>query len=149
MTPSHAKNSLMRRLLRWMFPDQRVANRHSMPPLIAYPGVVRSSNEFSVGDISLTGFYMSTDERWILGTEFPITLERTDEVGAGQTLTLRCTVVRSGKDGVAFTFLQPATKGSSENEKDTRTRSDLTKIAQFLRGMPLAEPNLEVGERIF
>ena len=144
MTPSHAKNSLMRRLLRWIFPDQRVANRHSVPPLIAYPGVVRASNEYSVSDISLTGFFTNTDERWIIGTGFPITLERTDESGRGQTLTLHSTVVRSGEDGVAFTFL---TGGSSDNEKGAETRSELMKLAQFLKGIPLAEPGAEAVER--
>jgi len=47
----------MKRLLRLVFPDRRVANRYSMPPLIAYPGVVRTSNQSSLRDVSLAGFY--------------------------------------------------------------------------------------------
>jgi len=76
MTPSRAKDPLMKRLIRWICPDQRVANRHSMPPVIAYLGLVHTSKEYKVGDISVAGFYMITEERWIPGTGFPITLER-------------------------------------------------------------------------
>lgn len=143
MTPSRAKDPLMKRLIRWICPDQRVANRHSMPPLIAYLGLVRTSKEYKVGDISVAGFYMITEERWILGTGFPITLERTDDAGEGQTLTLHSTVVRNGEDGVAFTFVHPASDDSSENS----TRMDLTKLAQFLKGLPLAESDPETLER--
>jgi hypothetical protein len=147
MPRSRAKDPLVKRLLRWIYPDQRLANRHSTPPLIAYPGVVRSSNEYSVGDISLTGFFLITDERWIIGTGFPITLERTDEAGAGLTLTLHSTAVRSGEDGVAFTFAQPATEQSSDNKRGAATRSDLTKLAQFLKGIRLDAPSAETIER--
>src|SRR5215831_10329264 len=147
MTPSLAKDPLIKRLLRWIFPDRRVANRLSMPPLIAYPGLVRSSNEYSVGDISVAGVYMITDDRWTIGTGFPITLERTDEAGVGQKLTMHSTVVRSGEDGVAFTFVPPATGEGSENEKGAGIRSDLTKLAQFLKAIRLAEPG-DAVERV-
>ena len=147
MTPSRAKDPFMKRLIRWICPDQRVANRHSMPPLIAYLGLVRTSKEYKVGDVSVSGFYMITEERWIPGTGFPITLERTDEAGMGQTLTLHSTVVRVGEDGVAFTFVQPATEDTPERETRASTRMDLTKLAQFLKGLPMADPNSEALER--
>lgn len=147
MTPSRAKDPLMKRLIRWICPDQRIANRHSMPPLTAYLGLVRSSKEYAVGDISVAGFYMITEERWIPGTGFPITLERTDEAGIGQTLTLHSTVIRSGEDGVAFTFVQPAKEEGKEGDSHSSTRMDLTKLAQFLKGLPLAEPDAESLER--
>jgi len=147
MTPSPAKDPLMKRLIRWICPDQRVANRHSMPPLIAYLGLVRTSKEYKVGDISVAGFYMLTEERWITGTGFPITLERTDEAGMGQTLTLHSTVVRTGEDGVAFTFVQPATEDTAEGETRASTRMDLTKLAQFLKGLPMAAIDPEALER--
>jgi hypothetical protein len=137
----------MKRLIRWLYPDQRVANRHSMPPLIAYLGMVRTSKEYRVGDISVAGFYMITDERWITGTGFPITLERTDEAAMGQTLTLHSTVVRAGDDGVAFTFVQPVIDEMAESDPHSSTRMDLTKLAQFLRGLPLDEGTDESMER--
>jgi len=137
----------MKRLIRWICPDQRVANRHTMPPLIAYLGLVHTSKEYKVGDISVAGFYMITEERWIPGTGFPITLERTDEAGMGETLTMHSTVIRSGEDGVAFTFVQPVGEDNAEGDSHNSSRMDLTKLAQFLRGLPLDESAEEALER--
>lgn len=147
MTASRQKEPFMKRLMRWIVPDQRVANRHTMPPLIAYLGLVRSSKEYKVGDISVAGFYMITEERWILGTGFPVTLERTDDAAIGQTLTVFSTVVRAGADGVGFTFLQPADEDQRDGEAYGTNRVDLTKLAQFLKGLPLSDPNAEALER--
>jgi len=147
MAESRAKEPLMKRLMRWIVPDQRVANRHAMPPLIAYLGLVRSSKEYKVGDISVAGFYMVTEERWILGTGFPVTLERIDEMGQGQTLTVYSTVVRTGPDGVGFSFLRPANEEQHATEAGGAARLDLTKVAQFLRGLPLSEAGSDAFEQ--
>lgn len=145
MASPRAKEPLMKRFMRWLLPDQRVAHRHTMPPVTAYLGMVRSSKEFKVGDVSVAGFFMITEERWIAGTGFPVTLERTDDVGQGETLTVYATVVRSADDGVGFSFLKSA---DEEKESDaTGTRVDLTKVAQFLKGLPLSDPEADSLER--
>jgi len=136
MSPSPAKEPLVKRLIRWLYPDQRVANRHTMPPLIAWLGMVRGSKEYKVGDVSVAGFYMITEERWVPGTSFPVTLERTDEMG--RSLTVQASVVRAGDDGVGFTFLQNAAEETADGPSGANTRVDLTKLAQFLKGLPLA-----------
>ena len=137
MTASRPKDPLMKRIMRWLVPDQRVASRHMMPPLIAYLGMVRTSKEFKVADVSVAGFFMITEERWIIGTGFPVTLERTDEAGQGRTLTVHATVVRTGEDGVGFSFLTSAEE--EKNGDGAGTRVDLTKVAQFLKGLPLSQ----------
>jgi hypothetical protein len=147
MSAARTKEPLMKRLMRWIVPDQRVANRHLMPPLTAYLGLVQSSKEYKVGDVSVAGFYMITEERWILGTGFPVTLERTDESAKGQTLTVFSTVVRTGVDGVGFTFLHPSDEEKHDGEAYGTTRMDLTKLAQFLKGLPLSEPGSDAWER--
>src|SRR5579863_2486244 len=141
MTTAGAKEPLMKRLMRWIVPDQRVANRHAAPPLVAYLGLVRTSKVYKVNDISIAGFYMVTEERWIHGTGFPVTLERTTGT-PGETLTLYCTVVRTGADGVGFSFLQPQEEKDSTQGRGP-ARLDLTKLAQFLNGIPLSEPTAE------
>ena len=147
MTASRPKEPLMKRLMRWLVPDQRVANRHTMPPLVAYLGLVQSSKVYKIGDVSVAGFYMLTEERWIPGTGFPVTLERTDDPANGQTLTVFSTVVRTGADGVGFTFLRPADEENHDGEAYGTTRMDLTKLAQFLKGLPLSESTSEAWER--
>ncbi|HEY2469408.1 MAG TPA: PilZ domain-containing protein [Terracidiphilus sp.] len=138
MTASRPKDPLMKRLMRWLVPDQRMANRHLMPPLTAYLGMVRTSKEYKVADVSVAGFYMLTDERWIPGTGFPVTLERTDQ-GQSRTLTLYATVVRTGEDGVGFSFLNPAEE--EQQNGDNARRVDLTQVAQFLKGLQLSDPD--------
>ena len=148
MTESRAKESLMKRLMKWIVPDKRVANRRKSPPVIAYLGQFRSSQEYKIGDISVTGFYMITEERWIPGSAFPVTLERTDVAADRQTLTVYSTVVRTGTDGVAFTFLPP--KNEEKRAAEARAavpRLDLTKLAEFLKGLPLSEPSADAWER--
>ena len=147
MTQFPAKEPLMRRLIRWICPDQRVANRHATPPLIAWLGMVRSSKEYKVGNVSVAGFYMITEDRWIPGTSFPVTLERTDEAGIGRSLTIQATVVRVGEDGVAFTFTQKAVEENADGPTGANTRVDLTKLAQFLKGPPLDEDDSDPLER--
>ncbi len=147
MAASGQKKTLMKRLMRWLVPEQRVATRHGMPPVVAYLGSLRSSRLYKIGDISIAGFYMVTEEQWIPGTGFPVTLERTDDGAHGQTLTAYCTVVRVGPNGVAFTFLQSPDEDRWAGEARAMARVDLTKLAQFLKGLPLSEPGSETFER--
>lgn len=147
MTSPRPKEPLMKRLIRWICPDQRVANRHSMPPLTAWLGMVRSSKEYTVGDVSVAGFYMVTEDRWIPGTSFPVTLERTDGAAMGRSLTVHASVVRVGDDGVGFTFLQNAAEEHADGPTGANNRVDLTKLAQFLKGLPMSNPDSDQFER--
>jgi hypothetical protein len=142
------KHPMVKRLMRFLVPEQRVANRHGMPPVVAYLGPSRSSKEYKVGDISVAGFYMVTDERWVPGSGFPVTLQRTDEGASGHTLTVYSTVVRNGMDGVGFTFIKPSEEDKNAAEARSSARLDLTKLARFLNGLPLSEPTSEAWERV-
>src|ERR1700750_406499 len=59
--------SLLQRILLRLFPAQRKHQRHPVPPLVGYLGTAHSSKPYELGDISLTGFCLLTDERWIPG----------------------------------------------------------------------------------
>jgi hypothetical protein len=102
----NASEPLLKRLLRKLFPDERKQERVLVPPLVGYLGSVRSSKPYEVGDISLSGFSLLTEERWSPGTEMPITLEKTaDGDIAPEYFTVQATVVRCGDDGVGFSIL--------------------------------------------
>jgi hypothetical protein len=143
------KHPLVKRLMRMLVPEQRVANRHGMPPVVAYLGMTRASKEYKIGDISVAGFYMVTEERWVQGSAFPVTLERTDEGAHGQMLTVFSTVVRNGVDGVGFTFMKPAEedKRAAEARNSSAARLELIKLVRFLNGLPLSEPSSDAFER--
>jgi len=77
-----------------------------------------------------------------------VTLRRTDNDGHGKTLSVYCTVVRVGVDGVGFTFLPPAVEDRHASDARDIARLDLTKLAEFLKGLPLSEPSSEAWERV-
>lgn len=105
--PCHLTESLFKRILRLIFPDQRKNDRHLQPPLVGYLGTLRSTKPYDLADISLSGFCLLTDERWTPGTEMPITLHRTNlpEGNQPESFTVQATVVRSGADGVGFSIV--------------------------------------------
>ena len=136
-----AAKPYVKRLIRWICPEKRVANRYAAPPLVAYLGSARSSTEYKIGNFSVGGFYMVTEERWMPGTSFPVTLERVDPEGIGRTLTVSATVVRTGENGVGFSFVPPPKEDWTENSGATLV--DLTRLAEFLNGLRLAETDAE------
>jgi hypothetical protein len=136
---------LFARLLRWLYPDQRKTNRHALPPLVAHLGSIPTSRGYKVGDVSSSGFYMLTSERWLSGTEMLVTLQRTDGLDLPATITLLSKVVRTGTDGVGFSFALVGI--AAEESEDPRPgiwglKDDLK---LFLDGLHLTEyqPELE------
>lgn len=99
--------SLFKRILRRIFPDQRKQERLPVPPLVAYLGTASATKPYDLADISLTGFCLLTDERWIPGTEMPVTLQRTNWPAENDAdcFTVQATVVRCDKEGVGFSIV--------------------------------------------
>ena len=99
--------SLFKRMLRKIFPDQRKQERMAAPPLMGYLGTMQGSRPFEVGDVSLGGFSLVTEERWEPGTEMPITLHRSNVAGDKQEdrFTVQSTAVRWTENGVAFSIV--------------------------------------------
>ena len=104
---SRVSESLLKRLLRKIFPDQRRYERLPLPPLVGYLGMLKTSKAFELSDIGVSGFRMLTGERWTPGTEMPITLQRLRELGEDdlEYFTVQATVVRCGPEGVAFSIV--------------------------------------------
>lgn len=100
-------DSLLKRVLRLVFPDRRKHERLVVPPLVGYLGTAQSSAPYQLTDISLSGFCMLTEERWTPGTEMPVTLQKTSlpDADDGECFTVQATVVRCGGDGVGFSIL--------------------------------------------
>jgi len=89
--------------------EQRRAIRLPMPGLVAYFFTGGSPRPHPIKDISVTGFYMHTEERWLPGTIVRVTLQM---VGTGSeagrdSITVHSRVVRWGPDGGGFEFVLP------------------------------------------
>jgi hypothetical protein len=136
---SDVKQPLFARFLRWLYPDQRKTNRHAMPALIAYLGAVRTSQVYTVGDVSMAGFYMLTDERWLPGSEMPVTLQRTDAEDLPATITLLATAIRSGPDGVGFSFALVGHSAAQSIDPRSGPWGLEDDLRQFLEGLNLTE----------
>jgi hypothetical protein len=62
-----------------------------------------------VKDMSASGLYLITEERWPLGAQVNMTLQRTDGLDdnpPNNTMTVPLRVVRWGSDGVGLAFAQ-------------------------------------------
>ncbi|HWA94832.1 MAG TPA: PilZ domain-containing protein [Terracidiphilus sp.] len=99
--------TLKMRLLRWLVSDRRGTKRTPKPRLIAYRWTGGNPQAHHIGDISDTGLYLVTDERWIPGTKILITLQRTDSDGEGEeeSIAIEAKVVRWGADGEGLAFV--------------------------------------------
>jgi hypothetical protein len=137
--------SLFKRILGRLFPDQRKQQRHPIPPLVGYLGTAHSSKPYELGDISLTGFCLLTDERWIPGTEMPITLKRTNLPPENDLdcFTVQATVVRCGKDGIGFSIVlcEEDSAAMYGNELRVRwvTRTEMEHFLRRLKGQPASQ----------
>ncbi len=106
------------RLLRWLFPglvidepqapvDRRRADRQSLPGLVAYYFTGGKPEPQRIANISVTGFYLHTDERWMPGTVVRMTLQRVGTKGddPADTISVNSRIVRWGSDGEGFEFI--------------------------------------------
>jgi PilZ domain len=103
-------NPGMNWLARMLFRKHRKTERQKAPQLDAYYWNGAKAVPHSVRDISSTGAYIVTEERWHLGTILMVTLQGTDEYIDARpplSISVQSKVVRSGIDGVGLTFLFP------------------------------------------
>lgn len=98
---------------RWMSqcpsPDRRIARRKRWPRLVAYDSMGGTLEVHGVKDLSATGLYLITAERWPLGAPVTMTLQRTDGIDDNMhnnTITVQLRVIRWGHDGVGLAFVQ-------------------------------------------
>lgn len=137
-------DSLWKRMLRVLFPDQRKQERLPMPPLTGYLGTACASKPYEVGDISLTGFCLLTNERWIPGTEMPITLQRTNLPAEDKdSFTVQATVTRSDGEGVGFSIVLSEEESNAVHGNPLRvkwmTRGEMEQFLERLKGLPESE----------
>ncbi len=94
-------------LQRWWSPDPRVAPRDPAHGLAAYYWNGAAPQAHSVKDISSSGLYLVTEERWYPGTLVMMTLQRTEcgEENAERSISVHSRAIRWGNDGVGLQFV--------------------------------------------
>ncbi len=114
--------------------DHRGAERLEAPRVVAHywDGSVPAGHE--VRNISATGFYLVTPERWHPGTVVTVTLQRTDISDATAAsegyITVLSKVIRLDPDGVGFAFIPQAGKGGANGP--ARGSIDRKSLVRFM-----------------
>ena len=87
--------------------DRRRSDRLTAPKLVVYYWTGSRPERHEVRDISPTGIYVVTEERWYLGTIVKMTLQMTDSVEESfeKHIAVESKAVRWGEDGVGMSFV--------------------------------------------
>src|SRR5450631_889556 len=90
-------------------PDCEWAERRPVRWLAAYHLSGDALKQDIVKDISSSGLYLVTDERWLPGALISLTLQRKGppEESSERRITLKARAVRWGEDGVGLSFILP------------------------------------------
>ena len=116
-------------------PDLRKAPREPSPNVAAYYWTGAAATAHGIRDISSTGLYVITEERWYPGTLILMTLQDTaeGEESGERSISVHSRAVRWGDDGVGLQFIpqdvQAESAGFDAQEKGVNRK----KLDQFLR----------------
>lgn len=122
-------------------PDRRRARRLPLPGLVAYYWTGSTPRAYQVADISLSGMYLLTEERWYPGTLVLMTLQRTDAEGRNldDTVAVQSRVVRWGTDGLGLAFVLPKSMDTSTKASRADNCVDKKTLERFLERMQDAQ----------
>ncbi|MDR3750935.1 MAG: hypothetical protein P4K94_05555 [Terracidiphilus sp.] len=122
-------------LQRWWSPDPRKAPREPSSGLAAYFWNGGAPQAHNIKDISSTGLYVVTEERWYPGTLILMTLQKTanGEESAERTISVHTRAVRWGKDGVGLQFILPDDLAAHNESERVVSAVDRKELDRFLR----------------
>jgi hypothetical protein len=120
---------------RWWSPDPRKAPREESPGLAAYYWTGAAPQAHGIKDISSSGLYVVTEERWYPGTLVLMTLQRTDcgEEIEERAISVQSRAVRWGNDGVGLKFVLPDNKLTEHGRNPLTDGADRRALDKFLR----------------
>ena len=137
--PKTGSLSLGTRFKRWLNPvaptasDRRRAHRRYVPGMIAHYYSGGAPKPHDVADISMTGFYLLTEDRWMVETMIQMTLQKPCAKGERkQSITVLSKIVRRGSDGVAAQFVMPEDLDPQSHDILPSQATDKFSLARFL-----------------
>ena len=127
--------SLISRMKDWFSEDRRRAARKPAPGLVAYYWTGAAPEEHAVRDVSETGLFLVTEERWYPGTVVTMTLQKTDKDDSTQehAIAIQSKAVRWGEDGVGLKFVVPETPKRETAETSGDRQVDKKTLGKFLQ----------------
>lgn len=118
--------------------DRRRAKRHDASSLVAYYWDGAAPAAHPIRDISSTGFYLVTEQRWYPGTMVMMRLQRNTSADAGSegSIAVQAKVVRAGEDGVGLAFVLPEPRnGHRPRDLSDQGPADKKTLVRFLSPM--------------
>jgi len=115
-------------------PDMRRAPRELTPGLAAYYWNGSAPKAHSIRDISSTGLYVVTEERWYPGTLILMTLQDTvdGEESVEHSISVHSRAVRWGNDGVGLQFIPQDAPAALKGLNPLVQGVDKRELNQFL-----------------
>lgn len=115
--------------------DKRGRKRHETPPVVAYFWDGGQPVAHTVKDISSTGFYLHTSDRWLPGTLITMTLRRTysDASHPECSVLVVSKVMRYGEDGVGFAFIPVDAAHSGQDSAGGLNAADRKTLDHFIQ----------------
>ena len=116
--------------------ERRKAERRAIPGLVAYYWDGGSPVAHSVREISLTGMYLLTGQRWYPGTVMTMRLQQMDSADADpdHSIAVHARVVGSDIDGVGLAFISPVASRSTTGGEDAKNDAvDKKALDRFMR----------------
>jgi hypothetical protein len=116
--------------------EQRRAVRQPSPELAAHFWNGGSPEEHSVRDISSSGLYLLTKERWYPGTLLVITLQKRGEAedSPERSIAVQARAVRWGNDGVGLEFVVLDPQDPRRGMSVLAEGADRKTLEKFLEG---------------
>ena len=127
----------LKHLLEQLFSkDRRRAERQLSPELAAHYWNGGSSTGHSVRDISSTGLFLLTEERWYPGTLLVMTLQKRDvpEDSPDRSISVQSRAIRWGSDGVGLEFVVLDSGDPRRGQSFLADGADRKALDKFLEG---------------
>ena len=87
----------------------------------------------NVSDISMSGMYLLTDDRWMPGTIIQMTLQKPCAHGERkQSINVLSRIIRRGSDGVAAEFVMSEALSHISHDIQASQATDRMALARFL-----------------
>jgi len=127
------------KLSRWLSTpkDPRKVDRRPVEGLVAHFFTGGAPQAHEVRDVSPTGLYIVTSERWYPGTVIRMTLSKPDvgQAPADRSITVQTRAVRWGNDGVGLEFLVDPKQESRPQQQDPLGGANGKQLERFLKGV--------------
>jgi PilZ domain-containing protein len=122
-------------------PDRRRSERRNSPELAAYVWIGTLPQQAGIRDISSTGVYLVTRERWAPGDLVSMTLQRKGPLEGHfeRRVAVQARAVRWGDDGIAMSFVLPTGMDLRLWESPLKSAAEQTEPEDILREFRMAE----------